>query len=128
VAAVAIRDGRVLVCRRPAGTHFAGKWEFPGGKVEPGESDGEALRREMMEELGVEAEVIRLVGRHDHHYGDRHVALHFYTVRLTGEVKPIDCDDPRWIEPGETGTLSFLEGDAAFLEELRRPGQLEEWS
>lgn len=128
VAAVAVRKGRVLVCRRPAGAPFAGEWEFPGGKVETGESDEQALRRELMEELGVEADVFRLLEEHSHDYGDRRVALYFYSVRIRGEVRAIGCEDPRWIRPSETAALPFLEGDALLLEKLRRPGTLEEWS
>lgn len=129
VAAVAVREGKVLVCRRPAGTHRAGRWEFPGGKVEAGESDGQALRRELMEELGVEAEISKLLDRHTHDYPDRRVAISFYAVRLAaGKLRAIGVDEARWIEPDETASLPFLEGDQRFLEKLRSPGRLEEWS
>ena len=129
VAAVAIRDGRVLVARRLEDAAFAGMWEFPGGKVEPGETDEGALRRELREELDVEATAGVLIATNSHEYADRIVDLFFYFVRLTGtEPRPLGCSELRWIEPADTGAIPFLDGDARFLESLRAPGALERWS
>lgn len=128
VAAVAIRDGRVLVARRPEGGDFAGLWEFPGGKVEPGESDEDAIRREIREELGSEVTVGRTVAHHTFEYDDRVVDLHFLTVRLSGsEPTALHPEEIRWVTLEESRQIEFLDGDAAFLEQLRRPGVLEEW-
>ncbi len=129
VAGVAIEGGRVLVARRPAEASFGGLWEFPGGKVEPGEGDEEALIRELAEELGVRVVVGKQLGVHRHRYGDLAVELHFYRIHLNGEEPHgLEGAELRWITPEESVDLSFLEGDADLLLELQSPETLERWS
>ncbi len=128
VAAVAIREGKVLVCRRPEGSSFAGRWEFPGGKVEPGESDAGALKRELMEELAVRAGVGRELAVHTHDYDGRKVEIHFLAVRLEEEPAAVEAAEIRWVVPGELSRLPFLDGDALFVKKLSSPGRFEEWT
>ncbi len=101
-AAVIRRDGRVLLAQRPANGLLGGMWEFPGGKVEPGETLPETLRREIMEELGVEIEVAEPFGVYQHAYTHFSVTLHAFCCRLTaGEPRPIQPSDLRWVTPDE---------------------------
>jgi len=128
VAAVAIREGRVLVCRRAEGSSFAGLWEFPGGKVEAGESDAEALRRELTEELAAGADVGRELAVHVHEYADRTVEIHFLAARFDTEPVAVEADELRWVPAGELSRLRFLDGDTPFVTALSSPGRFEEWA
>jgi 8-oxo-dGTP diphosphatase len=122
VAAVVRRDGRILVTRRPAGGSRPGLWEFPGGKVEPGESEPAALEREIREELGCGVLVGPLVLRHRHAYPDLEVELAFYECRLEAGAEP-RCLGVAALEWAPAGTLSaydFLEADRAVLGAIER--------
>ena len=79
-AAVIARDGRVLIAQRPVGKWQAGRWEFPGGKVEPGEDEETAVRRELMEELGVRVDAAQRLMEVVHDYTDRRVAIGLWLV------------------------------------------------
>lgn len=123
VAGIARRGRRVLAALRPEGRPYAGFWEFPGGKVEDGESDAEALRREFREELGVEAVVGGEIASYVHEYPEKIVELHFLEiVDLGGEPEAIGVAELRWVGPIDTASLPFLEGDREFLEGLRECG------
>lgn len=117
VAGVIIRHGRVLVCQRRADADHPGKWEFPGGKVESGESLPEALRRELREELAIEACVGRLLWRIPCHYpGRRPILLSFFAVeQYAGELDNRQFATVRWVPPGSLRELDWLEGDRAFV-------------
>ena len=119
-AAVIVRDESVLVCQRRADGHHPGKWEFPGGKVEPGETPAEGMRREVEEELGVDAEVGAVLWRSDHQYpGRTPFALTFFAiVRYRGVITNRCFADMRWLPLAELGTLDFLEGDREFIAQL----------
>ncbi len=108
VGAVAIRDGRVLMARRPAGRH-AGLWEFPGGKVEPGESEPTALARELLEELAVPAVVGDLVARGS----DERVVLTCYRVELLADPVALYHDRLAWIPLADLASLSTPPADRA---------------
>lgn len=102
VAAVIIRDGRVLLTRRAEGQHLAGMWEFPGGKLEPEESPEEALVRECREECGIEVEVNEILDVTHHRYPDKEVLLLFYRCELdSGEVRHLQVADHAWVAPPE---------------------------
>ena len=122
VAAVVERDDCFLVTRRQAGVHLAGLWEFPGGKVGPGESHEQALRREMQEELDTDVEVRAVVATAAHAYDDRHVTLHFYHCQLAGTPRPLLGQEMRWVPRAELRTLGFPPADEELIAILVGPG------
>jgi 8-oxo-dGTP diphosphatase len=114
------RDGRVLIAERPAGKHMAGRWEFPGGKVAPGESELMALGRELREELGVAVSVCRPFMRLSHEYDDRIVELSLWVVdAFSGEAVGLDGQALKWVAVGQLGDEDILEADAPFVEALQ---------
>jgi 8-oxo-dGTP diphosphatase len=120
VAAVIERDGTFLVTERLAGTHLAGRWEFPGGKVHPSETHTEALRRELHEELDIIAIVGEPLHRVTHAYQEKTVELHFYACGFEGEPKPMIGQQMRWVPRSELAALRFPEADAALIAMLAR--------
>jgi 8-oxo-dGTP diphosphatase len=118
LAAVVERDGRLLVSRRLKGTHLEGLWEFPGGKCEPGESHEACLARELMEELGVQAEIGAEILMTEHVYAERAVRLHFRRCTIAGDPQPLLGQQIRWIDRHELRTLPFPEADQALIEML----------
>ena len=118
VGAAILRDGRVLAARRTSPAEAAGRWEFPGGKVEPGETPEAALVREVVEELGCRVEVTGwLAGEVP--IGRSHT-LAVALVRLVdGEPDPVEHDVVRWLGAAELGDVDWLEADRPFLPELR---------
>lgn len=122
VAAVIIDRGRVLLTQRKSGTHLAGAWEFPGGKVEPGEDPCDALLRELHEELGVRATVGDIVEVTYHRYPTRPVLLLFYAAALAPDSPPpapLDVADVRWAEAGDLRDDLFPPADIAVLAKVR---------
>jgi 8-oxo-dGTP diphosphatase len=124
VAAVAIEDGRVLLTQRKSGTHLAGAWEFPGGKVEEGEDPRDALRRELREEIGIETNVGEIVDVTFHRYADADKAvllLFFETTRAAGSPEPraIDVAAVRWATAAELDDRDFPPADVAVLRKVR---------
>jgi len=117
-AAILDEGGRLLSARRSAPPRLAGRWEFPGGKVDPGETEIEALHREIQEELGVRIELIERVG------GDWPLApglvLRLWTARIiAGEPFPLeDHDELRWLEPGGWLGVDWLPADLPIVEAL----------
>ena len=118
VAAVIEQNGRFLVARRLAGTHLAGCWEFPGGKVHEGESREEALRREISEELNAGISNARRIFHTAHAYPERIVELHFYRGELTAEPHPMLGQELRWITREEFRALEFPPADAELIDGL----------
>ena len=121
-AAVIVEAGRVLLSQRKSGTHLAGAWEFPGGKVEPDEDPRAALVRELAEELGVTAEVGDIVEVTFHRYPGKSVLLLFYEAKLAaGSAAPtaIDVAAVRWAEAGELKDELFPPADVAVLAKVR---------
>ncbi|MGH7930324.1 MAG: (deoxy)nucleoside triphosphate pyrophosphohydrolase [Candidatus Binatia bacterium] len=120
VAGLIYRDGRLLVCQRRADGAFPLKWEFPGGKVEEGESDVVALRRELREELAVDVREAGFVVQHDHSYrnGPR-VSLNFYNVyEFDGEPQNLVFQQISWLKLVELQPLDFLDGDRPLIAQL----------
>lgn len=118
VAAVIERNGRFLLTRRLEGTHLAGRWEFPGGKCNAGESHAACLSRELREELDVGVQMGPLVLSTTHAYTERTVELHFYEAALDGEPAPQLGQEMRWVARKELPDLDFPEADAALIERL----------
>jgi 8-oxo-dGTP diphosphatase len=120
VAAVIERGGMVLVTlRRPKGER-ASLWEFPGGKVEPGEGERAALARELKEELGVRVQIGEEVARVEHIYPDLQVELALYRCALHEKEEPraLQCEEVRWISKRELPGLPFCEADVPVLVKL----------
>jgi 8-oxo-dGTP diphosphatase len=121
VVAAALVDatGRVLIAERPAGRHMAGRWEFPGGKVAPGESEEAALARELEEELGVEVIDARPMMRLTHRYPDREVELSMWVVeRYQGEPRALDGQRLKWVRRTDLSGEDLLEADRPFVAAL----------
>lgn len=122
VVAAALFDagGRVLIAERPAGKHMAGWWEFPGGKVAGGESDSQALVRELREELGVETRAVGEIMTLSHEYPDRIVDLVLWRAEITGgEPQSLDGQRLKWVACGNLGNERLLPADAPFIEALQ---------
>jgi 8-oxo-dGTP diphosphatase len=118
VAAVVERDGRFLVTKRIAGVHLEGYWEFPGGKIEPDESDAVGLAREMAEELGVQITSGALLHSVSHTYEDRIIDLRFYACSIQGEPRALLDQEIRWVTRAELAELPFPPADRALIRSL----------
>jgi 8-oxo-dGTP diphosphatase len=117
VAAIFERDGRILICRRKPEQSHPLKWEFPGGKVEPGETPEHALTRELEEELGVAQAAGDEITRYSYTYpGKDPIELIFYRVTsFTGEPQNLVFHEMRWEPAARLGGFDFVEGDRDFL-------------
>lgn len=115
VAAIIERDNAFLLTERPDGTHLAGHWEFPGGKVDAHESHAEALRREVFEELDAVVDVGELAHTVTHPYPEKTVQLFFYRCDLRGEPKPMMGQQMRWVHKRELAQLPFPEADRELI-------------
>jgi 8-oxo-dGTP diphosphatase len=119
-AGVLARADSVLICQRAFGGRHPGKWEFPGGKSEPGETLEECLRRELQEELGIAATIGRLLWRTEHQYPDRGAfALSFFRVpRWTGVPSNRVFATIEWARLTDLRRIDFLDADHAFVAAL----------
>jgi mutator protein MutT len=112
VAALIRQGGQVLLTQRKPGRHLGLSWEFPGGKVEAGETDEQALRRELREELGVGVAVGTRCFETRHNYGTREMHLLVYRCRLVeGEPKAIDVNAVEWVAEQQIAGRQFLPAD-----------------
>jgi len=120
VAAVIRRDGRILITQRLDDVHLARLWEFPGGKVEAGESLEAALQREIQEELGIGIVVVDEFHTVEHDYPGKSVRLHFFNCVIEqGEPVSLGVADLRWVLPAELSQFEFPPADAELIEQLR---------
>jgi 8-oxo-dGTP diphosphatase len=114
------RDRRVLIAQRPHGKHMAGRWEFPGGKVAGGETEPQALVRELREELGINVISCRPFMRLSHEYDDRIVELSMWMVDIfSGEPVGLDGQQLKWVAVERLGQEDILEADAPFVVALQ---------
>ncbi len=120
VAALILRGNEVLCCQRTEYQALPLKWEFPGGKIEPGEEAPAALHRELEEELGVHAEIGPMVAQLTHHYQNGNaVELHFFVVeRYQGELQNRIFREIRWVERHQLPTLDFLDADKQLVQRI----------
>jgi mutator protein MutT len=119
-AGLVFRQGKLLITQRYPNAHMGGLWEFPGGKREPEESFSDCLRRELMEELGIEVEVLNLVETITHDYPEKKVLLQFFRCAWKkNEPQPLGCPDFRWITREQLRDFDFPPADARLLEKLR---------
>ncbi|HKK26640.1 MAG TPA: 8-oxo-dGTP diphosphatase MutT [Gemmatimonadota bacterium] len=122
--AVVWREGRVLITRRPPEGLLGGLWEFPGGKVEEGETPRQAARRELWEELGIEIETGEALGRVEHAYSHFRITLHAFHARLvSGEPQPREADALAWAAPEALGDYAFPAANLRLIERLRAGGR-----
>lgn len=119
VAGFLRKGSQVLIGQRPENHSLAGLWEFPGGKIEPGESPEIALSRELREELGIEAEVGKLRLAASHSYGDVNILILFFEILYwKGEPKPKHHLMLEWIEPKELGAKAIPEANRKMMDRL----------
>ena len=112
-------DKRVLIAQRPEGKALAGLWEFPGGKLEPGEAAEAALRRELHEELGISVSACQPLLTLRHEYPERQVELFVWTVEhYTGVVQGLEGQALRWLPVRELRTVELLPADLPIIERL----------
>jgi mutator protein MutT len=118
-AGLVFREGRLLIAQRRDGDHLGGLWEFPGGKRDPGESYEACLRRELLEELGIEVEVGDLYQEVEHAYPERSVRLRFFLCRWTRhEPVALGCKAFEWVGRESLGAYAFPAADEHLLESL----------
>ena len=120
VAAVIEKNGKLLVCQRTKHQTMPLKWEFPGGKIEEGEQPRDALRRELEEELGIQARIGDEIARLQHKYPNgAMVELRFFLVReYSGEIENRIFRDLQWSVPKNLASYDFLEADASLVKDL----------
>jgi len=126
VVAAVIRDGegRFLVARRPVGRHLGGLWEFPGGRVEPGEAPSAALQREIEEELGVDIEVDSPLTFGWHSDATRDVLVLFFRARLVrGLPYGREGQEVRWVDAAELARLPMPPADDELVRSLARTAE-----
>ena len=122
-AALWNRAGELLIAQRPDGKALAGRWEFPGGKIDGKESELDALRRELREELGIEVEAARPLMRLNATYPGREIELSLWAVdAYNGTPRGLDGQQLKWVAPGALYAQDILEADRPFIDALQTLG------
>lgn len=122
-AAIVVKDGKILACRRGQSKYpyLSGKFEFPGGKVEPGESAEAALCRELEEEMNWRAEIVRPYAFYTYEYPDIRPRLRFFLCRAADDAFVLNEHlEARWVTPAEIGGLDWVPADAEVVERLSK--------
>ena len=118
VAAIIYKDGGYFATQRGYG-EFESMWEFPGGKIEPGESSEDALKREIQEELGVDIVIEDLICTTEYDYPSFHLTMHCYLCRVeAGEIELREHKSARWLRPEELGSVEWLPADKDVISRL----------
>lgn len=121
VGAAVLRNGLCLVAKRGPTMSLAGKWEFPGGKVESSECPQDALARELVEELGIHASIGEFLARATAIVARRTIQLDVYAAELpAGEPKPSEHEETRWLGADELANLEWAEADVAIVPAVQR--------
>ena len=117
---VVLRDGLVYICKRPDDKHQGGKWEFPGGKVDAGETVTQALARELKEEIGVDIQTSQPLTVIGHDYGDKRVLLDVHTVTdFAGEPAGLEGQQGKWLKLSALKPEDFPAANVAIIEKLQ---------
>ena len=120
-AAIIARDGLILAARKKAGLHLAGYWEFPGGKIEPGETPEECLCRELWEEFSIRCEIGPFLGESTYDYGNTIInLLGYHAIHREGLFRLTDHDAIRWMLPSELTNLRWAPADIPLVDKLQR--------
>ena len=118
VAAIIQHDGAYFATQRGYG-EFEGLWEFPGGKIEPGESPEVALKREIQEELGIDITIDEFLCITNHNYPSFHLTMHCYICSIAaGEIELREHKSARWLKPAELGNVAWLPADMDVISRL----------
>jgi len=119
--AVIINDGKIFIARRNPNQKMGGVWEFPGGKIEKGETTEECIVREIKEEFSIDIRVKKFLGRSFYDYNDFTINLLAYYVEwLSGEMIPVDHDMTAWVDLEEIKEYNLARGDIPFIEIIRK--------
>ncbi len=119
LAAVIRRGGRYLLCRRPAHKRHGGLWEFPGGKIEAGESLYDVASRELREELGVEVTRCAEAPRFETRDAGSPFVIEFTDIEIRGEPRALEHEEVRWVEADELDAMDLAPADRLFAQSLR---------
>lgn len=119
-AGICIQNGRVLLSQRPPGKHLAGVWEFPGGKIEAGETPEAALQREFQEELAVSISNINPYTFAHHRYPEQEVLLLFFTCDIDGSPESRENNPFQWVLLAELDQFKFPDADLRLVAQLKR--------
>jgi 8-oxo-dGTP diphosphatase len=120
IAAIIMQDDKVLIAQRAEGQKLAGKWEFPGGKLEEGETPEECLKREIKEELSLDIEVGEFFGESVYHYETGPIRLVAYMARLLGGKCSLKVHSHvAWVSPRDLTGYDFAPADVVFVDKLR---------
>ena len=114
-------DGEILIAKRKQGGHHGGKWEFPGGKVEPGETPRDCLRRELQEELGIDTVIGAFLCSSKYDYSYLSIELLAYQVAyVSGDFKLEDHQEIRWVMPEDLEQYDFPEADIPIVKRIKK--------
>ena len=121
-AGIVCRNGKMLICQRPKGKSLAGFWEFPGGKLEEGESLQDCLKRELKEELDIEVAVGDFFMESVYQYEFGEISLNAYFATLSADQEPVLKEHPQlaWINPKDLGAYAFAPADLPIVEALKK--------
>jgi 8-oxo-dGTP diphosphatase len=118
-AAILEKDSQIIIAQRKSGDHLSGLWEFPGGKIEPGETPEECLARELKEEFDIDVSIGEFIGSNVHHYDHISIELMAYRAAwLSGSITMNDHNAYRWVTVDQLSEYDFAPADVPFVEML----------
>lgn len=123
VAIIKNQQGKILIDRRKPGGEMGGLWEFPGGKIEPGETIKECIAREIWEELAIEIKIGDRLTTITHTYENFKVTLYVHDCQyLSGEPQPLECEEIHWVEPSQMNQYQFPQANTQIVNLLQARG------